>query len=189
MIHCALCISDKTGNYFIYLHTLVVSILSNATKPLHFHIIADETIRNEQRRALEALTGMRGGRVAFYPPPSIPEDIAAKIPPRFGVGSMYRLFLHEIVPCDKLIYLDCDIVVNIDLAELYDIDIDNRHMAAVEEPNLTRKDIVQGLQSFPKIPDKYFNSGVLLINRGFKFKVQHPVLGYWRLLKKLHRVS
>ena len=27
------------------------------------------------------------------------------------------------------------------------------------------------------------------IARGFKFKVQHPVLGYWRLLKKLHRVS
>ena len=27
------------------------------------------------------------------------------------------------------------------------------------------------------------------IPRGFKFKVQHPVLGYWRLLKKLHRVS
>ena len=31
--------------------------------------------------------------------------------------------------------------------------------------------------------DKFFE------NRGFKFKVQHPVLGYWRLLKKLHRVS
>ncbi len=29
----------------------------------------------------------------------------------------------------------------------------------------------------------------VLKNRGFKFKVQHPVLGYWRLLKKLHRVS
>ncbi|NHZ46308.1 HNH endonuclease [Cupidesulfovibrio liaohensis] len=28
-----------------------------------------------------------------------------------------------------------------------------------------------------------------LPTRGFKFKVQHPVLGYWRLLKKLHRVS
>ena len=27
------------------------------------------------------------------------------------------------------------------------------------------------------------------VYRGFKFKVQHPVLGYWRLLKKLHRVS
>ena len=29
----------------------------------------------------------------------------------------------------------------------------------------------------------------LIKYRGFKFKVQHPVLGYWRLLKKLHRVS
>lgn len=164
MVHCALCISDKSGSYFIYLHTLVVSILSNATKPLHFHIIADETIRAEQRRTLEDLAGARGGRVVFYPPPSIPADVAAKIPPRFGVGSMYRLFLHEIVPCDKLIYLDCDIVVNMDLAELYAIDIESRHMAAVEEPNLTRKDIAQGLQSFPKIPDKYFNSGVLLMN-------------------------
>ena len=30
---------------------------------------------------------------------------------------------------------------------------------------------------------------ILEFERGFKFKVQHPVLGYWRLLKKLHRVS
>ena len=29
----------------------------------------------------------------------------------------------------------------------------------------------------------------IFMYRGFKFKVQHPVLGYWRLLKKLHRVS
>ena len=34
-----------------------------------------------------------------------------------------------------------------------------------------------------------FYMGALCIDRGFKFKVQHPVLGYWRLLKKLHRVS
>ena len=29
----------------------------------------------------------------------------------------------------------------------------------------------------------------LVKKRGFKFRVQHPVLGYWRLLKILHRVS
>ncbi len=32
-------------------------------------------------------------------------------------------------------------------------------------------------------------TGLASTLRGFKFKVQHPVLGYWRLLKKLHRVS
>ena len=33
------------------------------------------------------------------------------------------------------------------------------------------------------------NEPLSFVSRGFKFKVQHPVLGYWRLLKKLHRVS
>jgi len=37
-------------------------------------------------------------------------------------------------------------------------------------------------------PQKQF-SHKFFLHRGFKFKVQHPVLGYWRLLKKLHRVS
>ena len=36
-------------------------------------------------------------------------------------------------------------------------------------------------------PDVFDDSEFM--QRGFKFKVQHPVLGYWRLLKKLHRVS
>ncbi|SBW10669.1 hypothetical protein KL86DPRO_60248 [uncultured delta proteobacterium] len=35
----------------------------------------------------------------------------------------------------------------------------------------------------------HFLKSLKFKNRGFKFKVQHPVLGYWRLLKKLHRVS
>ncbi len=164
MVHCALCINDKSGRYFTYLHTVVISALHNATKPLHFHIIADETIRAEQRRTLEELAEARGGRVVFYPPPSTPEGMAAKIPSRLGIGTMYRLFLQEIVPCDKLVYLDCDIVVNMDLAELYELDLQNHHMAAVEEPNLTRKDIVQGLHAFPRMPEKYFNAGVLLMD-------------------------
>ena len=39
----------------------------------------------------------------------------------------------------------------------------------------------------PELPPSH--SGTETGRRGFKFKVQHPVLGYWRLLKKLHRVS
>jgi hypothetical protein len=41
-----------------------------------------------------------------------------------------------------------------------------------------------------KKPHKYIALlSMIFTLRGFKFKVQHPVLGYWRLLKKLHRVS
>ncbi len=164
MLHCALCISDKNGTYFTYLQTLVASILSKASRPLHLHVIADETIGAGQRRGLEERLAARGGRVDFYSPPGIPAEVAAKIPPRFGVGSIYRLCLHEIVPCDKLIYLDCDIVATLDLAELYDIDISDRLLAAVAEPNLSKKDVARRLRSFSKVPEKYFNSGVLLLN-------------------------
>ena len=77
---------------------------------------------------------------------------------------MYRLFLHEVAPCDKVIYLDCDITVNMDLAELYDIDLGEHYLAAVEEPNLTHREKFEGLSSFSKQPERYFNAGMLLMN-------------------------
>ena len=56
----------------------------------------------------------------------------------------------------------------------------------------TPKRIASGkrLLSAKNVRDGYLDFSTCdFISRGFKFKVQHPVLGYWRLLKKLHRVS
>lgn len=164
MIHCALCINDKTGSYFVYLHTVVISILYNVSRAVCLHIIADETLGAERRSLLEDLVGARGGRVIFYEAPYVSEDVEACIYNGLGVGAIYRLFLHEVARCDKLLYLDCDIAVNMDLAELYDIDLGEHYLAAVEEPNLTYKDKFHGLRGFAKLPDRYFNSGVLLMN-------------------------
>ena len=46
-----------------------------------------------------------------------------------------------------------------------------------------------GENKVSKIEALFKAAGFAKVMRGFKFKVQHPVLGYWRLLKKLHRVS
>lgn len=164
MIHCALCINDKTGSYFIYLHTVVISILHNASRPVCLHIIADETLGPERRRLLEDMATAQGGRAVFYEAPSIPAEAVDSIQTRFGIGTMYRLFLHELAACDKLIYLDCDMAVNMDIAELYDVDLGEHYLGAVEEPNLTRHDKIQGLGCFPKLPVRYFNAGMLLMN-------------------------
>ena len=58
-----------------------------------------------------------------------------------------------------------------------------------EELNRDAEDMRAMIMSTRRIFQKQFIESGLPINRGFKFKVQHPVLGYWRLLKKLHRVS
>lgn len=61
---------------------------------------------------------------------------------------------------DKVLYLDADIVVKDDISKLWDIDLSNHFLAAVESPYVERN---YGNLKMPK-NSKYFNSGVLLMN-------------------------
>jgi len=79
----------------------------------------------------------------------------------------YRLFIAKLFPrLTKAIYLDCDIVVLSDLAKFYDIDLSDKVLGVIVD------DVVNGNAFFQKYcmeavgsyKDKYFNSGVLLMN-------------------------
>ncbi|MBQ8692167.1 MAG: hypothetical protein IJ520_03390, partial [Synergistaceae bacterium] len=51
-------------------------------------------------------------------------DVKARAEQKLTAGALYRLFMPEVLSgLDKVIYLDCDIVVNMDIAELWDIDL------------------------------------------------------------------
>jgi len=77
----------------------------------------------------------------------------------FTQANFIRLFLTTILPeLDKVIYLDCDIIVKQDLSKLWNTDITNYSLGAVI-------DIAAEHKRF----EGYINSGVLLIN-----------LDYWR---------
>jgi lipopolysaccharide biosynthesis glycosyltransferase len=89
------------------------------------------------------------------------------ISPSFA--TYYRLMIAELLPkeFDKAIYLDCDLVVNGDLEELWETDLIENHILAV--PDL----IIQNVLSPTELPNykdigisqaKYFNAGVLVIN-------------------------
>lgn len=70
-----------------------------------------------------------------------------------------RLFIPSLLPqLDKILYLDCDIIVRASLLELYEADVDNVLFAAVPHPNAERS-VVLGIGE-----NDYFNSGVLLLN-------------------------
>jgi len=77
------------------------------------------------------------------------------------VEGWYRILLPELFPqYDKLVYLDCDTLVNGDISEFYNKDISNVLVGVVKD--------VWGIDQAAKrtnLKDKaYFNSGVLLIN-------------------------
>ncbi len=77
-------------------------------------------------------------------------------------AALYRLSVADILPIDvkKVLYLDCDMVINGDIFNLWNTNIDNYQVAAVEDaPLFTRH-----AKLFMPPDSRYFNSGVLLIN-------------------------
>ncbi|MDO5294900.1 MAG: glycosyltransferase family 8 protein [bacterium] len=78
--------------------------------------------------------------------------------------SCYRLLIPDVIKTyDKVIYLDCDLVVLRDLRELYEIDVtDYVFAAAREELNIHQKEYVNKNLQIPW--EQYVNAGVMLIN-------------------------
>ena len=66
--------------------------------------------------------------------------------------AMLRCVLSLILPEERVLWLDCDTIVNEDISDLFDLDMDGYYYAGVMEPQKSR-DIF-----------RYINSGVLLCN-------------------------
>lgn len=78
----------------------------------------------------------------------------------FTNACYYRLFIPEILDSniEKALYLDSDIIINNDISTIFNIDLKNSFLAAVED----RFD--RHVELGMKKNSKYFNSGVMLIN-------------------------
>jgi lipopolysaccharide biosynthesis glycosyltransferase len=75
-------------------------------------------------------------------------------------ATYYRLLLPNILShLDRVIYLDCDILVNSSLVDLWSFDITKYYLAAVENPFFDRH-MALGIE----LGSAYFNAGVLMIN-------------------------
>ena len=80
----------------------------------------------------------------------------------------YRFFIPEIFSdYDKIVYLDCDIIANCDIAELYDIDMEGNGLAAAVGLARQHEDdkhtaYIENTLKITK--ENYFNSGVLVFD-------------------------
>ncbi|WP_428074354.1 glycosyltransferase [Candidatus Avelusimicrobium aviculae] len=83
----------------------------------------------------------------------------------------YRILIPELLKqFDKVIYLDCDILVRNDISKLYEIDISNYVVGAVINPVFQSQKYIKDILDVSV--EKYFNSGVLIINNK-KFNELH----------------
>lgn len=86
----------------------------------------------------------------------------------YSKSTYYRLFIPDLYKdIDKALYLDCDIVLCADVAELYDTDIENDLVGAVSDGFVRAVPRLHGYVTERigvSTPADYFNAGVLLMN-------------------------
>lgn len=77
----------------------------------------------------------------------------------------YRIAIPEIFSMyEKVLYLDSDLIVQNDIAKLYNENIENYLFGAVHNPTLCSEFFTYRTQVLQVEENEYFNSGVLLIN-------------------------
>ncbi|MBR3497405.1 MAG: glycosyltransferase family 8 protein [Selenomonadaceae bacterium] len=178
MIHVSFGLYDKTGRYSKFVGTTMLSIFENTTAAVTVHILHDKTLTDENREKIFSVAARFGQTVNFYNVENFSdelEEFTRYVPGvrnlRVSIGTMYRFLLPKILAPDikKIIYLDADIIVNLDLNELWQIDLGGKILAGVPEI-LAYESADKMIDTFPLCAqgvvrcEDYFNSGVLLID-------------------------
>lgn len=156
-----------TPSYFVPAATCLYSILETSKVEDSFHIICllSEPLEDSFRQRLHTLD--RGSGRMTFDFITLDESMleGAYIDPKYTIAASFRLLLPKLLPnCPKLIYLDCDIVVRQNLAELYrNTNLGSEYLlAAVAEAPTEYQEI--NIRRVGCEPGKYINSGFLVMN-------------------------
>ena len=147
------------ANYCRHLQVAILSLIDNNREFSCIHIyILDNDIGEKGRRELEELTAGAAAQLHFIPFDSLLDRL--KTDRTFPLSAFGRLFLGEIIPAKKVLYLDCDSVINGSFAALLSLDMDGFVCAAVQDTVSEYYKRSIGLNE----DDRYFNSGVLWLD-------------------------
>ena len=155
--------------YAPYLAVAIQSIKENASKDYRYNIyILVAAISEENKRRLSA---MQDAHIVIEFVDVRQQVLAMKeklhLRDYYTLATYYRFFISEMFPqYTRGIYLDCDIVVTGDIAELYRVDMGDCMLAAVTDEIVTTNAVfsrytktVVGVEA-----QQYFNAGVLVMN-------------------------
>lgn len=162
--------TDK--NYVPYMAVAMQSILSNADSKYNYDILIFDDGIDDYQKELLASYERKNFSVRYIDVKPLMKDMDTSLFKARGIWStatFYRLFIPQILKgYDKVLYLDCDVLVKDSLVELFRVDLKNKQAGCVyDEVRYTGKfDRVRDISKYLGIKDykKYFNAGVLLFN-------------------------
>ncbi len=147
--------------YCQHLAVAIVSLLKNNTRH-QFRLILvlderDDVTETQIRRTVEPFRNAAIDVKAF----SVNSFSCFPVSGHISLASYLRLFMTQFVDSDidKLLYLDCDLVVRDDIEDLWKTDVSHYFLAAVPDA-YSDNHVKLGFRN----DEEYFNAGVLLVN-------------------------
>lgn len=172
-IHVALAVYDPKGTYSRHTGVVMASIFKNTDGPVRIHILHDETLSPVNRQNLRETARHHGQGLDFVDVTEQKKRLDKRtldlVRDACSIGTLYRLFIPGLLPLGRVIYLDSDIVVNLDIRELWDIPLDGNCLAGVLDHSREKS---ERLFSYEAVRARllgcrlssYVNAGVLVMD-------------------------
>ncbi|HAY3507529.1 glycosyltransferase family 8 protein [Elizabethkingia anophelis] len=152
-----------TPNYFVPAATCLYSILKHSAETENFHVICLLTEELPQQMK-DKLQRLGSGRIRYSYIDLNGKLQGIYVDDRYTIAASYRLLLPDLLPeYNKVMYIDCDVIVRNNLYKLYqETDLGNNYLAAVFEASLDFQ--IPYIMSIGCEPGRYINSGFLIMN-------------------------
>lgn len=171
-------------NYAPYLKVAIYSLLCNRNRERSYDIIIlhKRISREHQGEILGLADGKSGVSIRFVNVVEADRELQSDVGCYYAVETNYRLLLFSKLFQNyrRMLYLDCDIIVTGDVGELFDVDLEGKSAAGVEDVGFrwlayTKRAIFLDNKPYNvlnyctdvlgmKDPGSYVNAGVLLLD-------------------------
>jgi len=169
----------SNNNYAAYLAVCLKSLIANSSSQNNYDIwILEDNISDKNKQKISAMQtsniSIRFLNINFLL--SNLDQYNFAIHGHFTIANYFRLFIPRIFyKYTKVLYLDCDIVIQNDIAKLYHIDLGTNYIAAVKDTGIQSHLYKSQLDksSYPDYftqtlemqnPQDYFNSGIMIMD-------------------------
>ncbi len=161
MINICFALHDEKGTYAKYTAVAMLSAFLCTEEKVRVFLLHDETLSNESKHRFDSMISKYGHSIEYFSIDVVDEWKKLKNINTFTVGTMFRLLIPKVLSSDidKVLYLDSDIVVDMDISELWNMNFGNKLILGRKELHYDNPIFEQGVDE-----DTYINAGVLLFN-------------------------
>ncbi len=162
-----LSVDDKTGEYSKFAGTVLASIFANTKSKIQVHLFHSENLSRENKEKFQELCKLFHQKLKFHFI-QLDENIKTINVIENGFlseGTLYRLFIAErLTEEHRALYLDCDLIVDGDIKEIFSIGMEGKTVCAVHDVEVERNYSFFRKNIVPSDKTKYFNAGVMLFD-------------------------